>query len=125
MTEERFRDIEVRMRKVEDFILSQLNTLLELSQSLKCRVEVLEAHDIEFMAMVHNTCDIKNKEIMKAREESIDISHFENKTAAVQRINKENEMFITLFVIIQNQSRHEHGFPGTGSHVEHKVIRFN
>ena len=74
MTEERFRDIEVRMRKVEDFILSQLNTLLELSQSLKGRVEVLEAHDVEFMAMVHSTCDIKNKEIANAREESIEIS---------------------------------------------------
>ncbi len=74
MTEERFRDIEVRMRKVEDFILSQLNTLLELSQSLKGRVELLEAHDVEFMAMVHNTCDIKNKEITKAREESIEVS---------------------------------------------------
>ena len=74
MTEERFRDIEIRMRKVEDFILSQLNTLLELSQSLKSRVEVLEEHDVEFMAIVHSTCDVKNKEISKAREESIAIS---------------------------------------------------
>ena len=66
--------METRMRKVEDFILGTVNTLLELSQSLKGRVEVLEAHDVEFMAMVHNTCDIKNKEITKAREESIEIS---------------------------------------------------
>ena len=74
MTEERFKDLEIRMRKVEDFILSQLNTLLELSQSLKNRVEVLEEHDVEFMAMVHSTCDIKNKEIATAKEESIRIS---------------------------------------------------
>lgn len=74
MTEERFRDIEVRMRKVEDFILSQLNTLLELSQSLKGRIETLEAHDVEFMAMVHSTCDIKNKEIEKAKGDAIEIS---------------------------------------------------
>ena len=74
MTEERFRDFETRLRKVEDFILSQLNMLLELSQSMKGRIEMLEEHDKEFMAMVHNTCDVKNKEISTAREEAIRIS---------------------------------------------------
>ena len=74
MTEDRFKDFEVRLRKVEDFILGQLNLLLELSQSLKSRVEVLEDHDTEFMNMVHNTCDVKNKEIAAAREDAIKIS---------------------------------------------------
>lgn len=74
MTEDRFKDLEVRLRKVEDFILGQLNMLLELSQSIKGRVEVLEDHDIEFMAMVHNSCTLKDKEIVKAKEEAIEIS---------------------------------------------------
>ena len=74
MTEDRFRDFEIRLRKVEDFILGQLSMLLELSQSIKGRVEVLEEHDIEFMAMVHSSCTLKDKEIAKAKEDAIEIA---------------------------------------------------
>ena len=74
MTEERFKDIETRMRKVEDFILGQLNMLLELSQSLKGRVDTLEDNESEFKSFIHTTCTLKDKEIAKAREESISIS---------------------------------------------------
>lgn len=71
---EQMRSMEVRMRKVEDFILGTVNTLLELSQDLKSRVLILEGHDAEFMAMVNTTCDIKNKEIAEARKDAIEIS---------------------------------------------------
>ena len=74
MTDEQAKDFEARLRKVEDFILSKLNMLLDLSQSLKDRVETLEEHDKEFMAMVHTTCTLKDKEIASARENAIDIS---------------------------------------------------
>lgn len=74
MTEERFKDIETRMRKVEDFILGQLNMLLELSQSLKGRVDTLEDNESEFKSFINTTCTLKDKEIAKAREESISIS---------------------------------------------------
>ena len=74
MTEDRFKDLEVRLRKVEDFILGQLNILLELSQSIKGRVEVLEDNNTEFMSMVHNSCTLRDKEIVKAKEEAIEIS---------------------------------------------------
>ena len=74
MTEDIFKDFEIRLRKVEDFILSQLNMLLELSQSMKSRIEMLEDHDKDLMTMFHSTCDIKNKEISDAKEQAIRIS---------------------------------------------------
>ena len=74
MEEERIKDFEVRLRKVEDFIMGQLNMLIDLSQSFKARIDTLEDHDKEFMAMVHSSCALKDKEIQKAREDAIEIS---------------------------------------------------
>ena len=93
MTEEQAKDFEVRLRKVEDFILSKLNMLLDLSQSLKERVDTLEEHDKEFMNMVHNSCTLKDKEIAKAREDAINISctHADN--------NHKQTWSVILFVV--------------------------
>ena len=89
MTEDRFRDFEVRLRKVEDFILSQLSILIELSQALKNKVEVLEEHDMEFMTMVHNSFIIKDKEIIKAKEDAIE-------TATTYTNNVHNQTWVVI-----------------------------
>lgn len=71
---EQLREHNERLRKLEDFILSKMDTILDLAKDLKERVGALEDKDSEFIHLVNHNCTIKDKEIQKAREEAIDIS---------------------------------------------------
>lgn len=74
MFSDEFKELDSRVRKVEDFILSKMGTLIDLGQSLKERVDALEEHDTQFMAMVNQSCTLKDKEIAKAKEEAMEYS---------------------------------------------------
>lgn len=72
--EEQLKDHDARIRKLEDFILMNLNKLLDLTTDHKERIETLEAHDDETMKFIHQTCALKDKEIQAVRSEAIEIS---------------------------------------------------
>ena len=67
-------DEEVRLRKVEDAIISFDNIAKIVIVDIKERVKQLEANDEEFSKVIYQTCDLKSKEIetkIKESEEKI------------------------------------------------------
>ena len=37
-------------------------------------------------------------------------------------VHKKNEIFVSMFVVVQNQSRHYKSFTASGCHIKHKMI---
>ncbi len=71
MSEDQLKDFEARLRKVEDFILSKLSILLELTQDLKTRVGTLEDREDDVLNAINTTWKTKDKEISSAKEEAM------------------------------------------------------
>lgn len=71
--QKRFNEIEIRLRKLEDMVI-RLDAIIELIYKMERRVEDLEKHDHETMNFIHSTCQLKDKEILNAREDAIEIS---------------------------------------------------
>lgn len=69
--DEHYRDLNERVKKLEDFILSKMNLLLELANDLKIRVSALESKDSEFISLMNSNCNLKDKEIEEARKEAV------------------------------------------------------
>ena len=64
------KDEEVRLRKVEDAIISFDNIAKIVIVDIKERVKTLEAHDDEFSKIMYASCDLKTKEIETKIKES-------------------------------------------------------
>lgn len=72
--EEINKDYGDRIRKLEEFILVNLNKLLDLTTDHKTRIEDLEAGEVAFKSFINDTCTLKDREIIKAKEDAISIS---------------------------------------------------
>ena len=77
MTESEKKEHNQRLKSVEEAVIKFGNVIDIVLVDIKSRIKLLEKHDEEFQNKMHNSCDIKSKEIdRKVGESEIRSSDF-------------------------------------------------
>lgn len=93
MTEEQLLDFDRRLRIVENLVV-KIEHLIDILTKTTERVDNLEEHDKEILAFMHQTCQLKDKDIQNTREDAIKV--------ATEHTNKLHQIAVTHANTINN-----------------------